>query len=132
MLVFNNYLVDKIDFALNENLEQGATYKIKPIYSRNIEKKDERYYVNLTFKLVSDTEEELPIRLFISMIGIFTLTDEENKEQLINYDSIMVMFPYLRAIVSTITSSANIPNILLPTINMAAVMKIQEDKEEPI
>ena len=126
MLVFNNYLVDKIDFSLNQNLEQGAIYKIKPLYSRNI---DGKYYVKLTFKLVSDTEEELPIHLFVSIIGVFTLTDEENKEQLINYDSVMIMFPYLRAIVSTITSSANIPNIMLPTINMAAVMKEQEKKE---
>ena len=93
------------------------------------EEKDGKYYVKLTFKLVSDTEEELPIHLFVSIIGVFTLTDEENKEQLINYDSVMIMFPYLRAIVSTITSSANIPNILLPTINMAAVMKEQEKKE---
>lgn len=129
MLVFNNYLVDKIDFSLNQNLEQGAIYKIKPLYSRNIEEKDGKYYVKLTFKLVSDTEEELPIHLFVSIIGVFTLTDEENKEQLINYDSVMIMFPYLRAIVSTITSSANIPNIMLPTINMAAVMKEQEKKE---
>lgn len=129
MLVFNNYLVDKIDFSLSQNLEQGTTYKIKPLYSRNIEEKDGKYYVKLTFKLVSDTEEELPIHLFVSIIGVFTLTYEENKEQLINYDSVMIMFPYLRAIVSTITSSANIPNILLPTINMAAVMKEQEKKE---
>ena len=43
-------------------------------------------------------------------------------------NAIAIMYPYLRAIVSTYTASANIAPVILPAINVNAMLK--RNKEE--
>ena len=40
------------------------------------------------------------------------------------------MYPYLRAIVSTYTASANVSPVILPAINVNAMLKNKKEQEE--
>ncbi len=62
----------------------------------------------------------------IKCIAIFEFEDKINFEDIPSYfyiNSIAILFPYVRAFVSTVTLQANIPPIVLPTMNISSLGK---------
>lgn len=56
--------------------------------------------------------------------GVYTFQNVANKESIPDYfynNSIAILFPYVRAYVSMITTQANIPGIILPTLNLSSL-----------
>ncbi len=77
---------------------------------------------------VSDEKKNLEIELDIS--GFFEYTTNDMKA-LLNFMSInapAIMFPYIRAYISSLTGLSGIQPIILPTINMQGVGKKLYDK----
>jgi preprotein translocase subunit SecB len=62
------------------------------------------------------------------------IKDKELAEQkIINYykvNGVAILFPYLRSLISDMTSKGSETPIILPTINVAAMLKDVENKRE--
>lgn len=70
-----------------------------------------------------------PFNINISLTGVFELDNQdiENRKNFAEINAIAILFPYLRAIVSTYTSNANVPPLILLPVNV--VNMIQENQE---
>ncbi len=66
---------------------------------------------------VGDTSDDSKLKVKVVLVGIFAY-DPNAKRELIHTESFKVMFPYARAMVTTITANAGIKPIILPNINI--------------
>lgn len=127
-LILLNYLVDKINFELNES------YVFKPDcpinLNQNIERKitkidDNRVKISLLFDIYNTEEKEVPFTLSISVSGIFELEDwesDKNKE-IATVNTAAILFPFLRSLISTITANVNVPPYVLPVFDVNSLFE---------
>ncbi len=83
---------------------------------------------NSTFELIivfnafnEDVENSF---VTIKCSSIFQFENEINFDEIPSYfyrNSIAIVFPYIRAFISTVTLQANIPPIILPTMNLTSL-----------
>lgn len=61
-----------------------------------------------------------PFRMSVEVEGYFRSNFEENKDEIRHYgkNAVAILFPYVRAIVSSFTANANVTPLILPTVNV--------------
>ncbi len=127
ILKFNNYIVNEINFRNNERFIQkddGTSIKLNIIPEIKIDKKN--MDIVLEVEDFKDAEENnYPFEITMSVTGKFECEGEEPEKFIKN--AIAILYPYIRAIVSTYTASANVNALILPAIN---VNKLIEDNKE--
>ena len=124
ILKFSNYTVTKLHYEACQCKDLPDTIRIEPKFERDIKKIDEQHYdAILNFSINADGTQNAPFSIDISMIGHFVLDcenpEDESAQGLVNQNTFAILFPYLRAMVTSLTSCANIPPMVLPVINMA-------------
>ena len=88
----------------------------------------ERNKMEIMLKLnVFKGQEESPFNMEVEVSGFFELEGEDNIARY-EANAIAIMYPYLRAIVSTYTASANIAPVILPAINVNAMLKRKKEE----
>ena len=125
-LIFNKYIVNEIQFKYNEKFENRPV-DISFSILKEVKRIDNKMEVSLETKIFENVEKNnYPFEMFIKLTGFFT---EENNDEKINFEpnAIAILYPYIRAIVSTYTANANVNSLILPTIN---VNKLIKEKEE--
>ena len=110
MLIFQKYVVDKVIFERNNDFDFSQKAKIE-------------FSIN---KKTDKTENNYPFEMEVSITGFFEI-ENDSKEIDFEPNAIAILYPYIRAIVSTYTASANVSSLILPVIN---VNKLIEDQEE--
>jgi len=133
-LSLKKYIVKNIQFSINENFEfnQDATIELHPEFTRNIRKVDENNaLVNLIFRIKNE-DLSLPFSIEADIEGWFHLENWEQPElvSLMVTNSIAILFPYLRSLVSVITANANISPYVIPVMNINALFDQKESTEE--
>jgi len=83
-----------------------------------------QYHLHLSFRAINDnSEDEVVVQL--ESIALFQMEDMVTKvEEIPNYfyaNSIAIVFPYLRAFVSTLTLQSNAKPMVLPTMNLSSL-----------
>ena len=83
-----------------------------------------QYHLHLSFRAINDNaEEEVVVQL--ESISLFQMEDTvTNVKEIPNYfyaNSIAIVFPYLRAFVSTMTLQSNAKPMVLPTMNLSSL-----------
>ncbi len=128
-LKFINYIVNNIEFKRNiidsEKKVWNLNFDINETTKVDDNKKNMEIILILNlFKDISDA----PFYMNIEIIGEFSL---EGEGDITNYkaNAIAIMYPYLRAIVSTYTSGANVMPVILPAINVNAMLEQKKDKK---
>ncbi len=108
----------------NNNLEsEQESFDISPEISRDIRFLNDDQSIGqtrLNFSLINSDENIFPIDLRIILVGTFVLEkiSEEDRESFLKYQAVQILFPYLRTMLSNITSSAFMSPILLPVIDV--------------
>lgn len=126
-LVFHDYIVNHIEFTTNENFQEGEI-DIKFRINRNIEygeNSDNTVYVSLDVVVFDKaSENNYPFTLKLKVTGKFEIfsTDEEKRHTLVTKNTIAILFPYVRSLISTYTANANVPPLILPPINVLRFM----------
>lgn len=124
-LIFKKYIVDEINFKYNEkfidkpvNLDFDIDKEVEYISEKEMQ-------IRLIVHLFKDTEKDYPFKMKVAIKGFFEI---ENNNENINFEpnAIAILYPYIRSIVSTYTSNANVMPLILPVIN---VNKMLQDKE---
>ena len=111
---------DIIESAIESLSEKNRklTFNFKNITKINEEKN--KMEISLSTDIFKDIEDA-PFNMSVEIIGFFEL---EGIGDISHYEAnaIAIMYPYLRTIISTYTSSANIMPIILSAININAVL----------
>lgn len=117
-LKFNNYIINNINFRRNIKFQQKEEMPINVSIKSNIKENDTRMEVNLEVRIFEQAEEKnYPFEMLIDITGFFAITNNNEK---IDYkpNAVAILYPYVRAIVSTYTANANVPPLILPPINV--------------
>lgn len=124
-LRFLNYVVDSVEFKNNPNFEGEETQlEFKPSVEFDIEDND--LLVLLTVDVFSEAEKNnYPFEMTVSVVGYFKLMTDENVEKY-KANAVAVLFPFVRAIISTYTAAANINPLILPTVNINKMLEADE------
>lgn len=117
-----HYLFDKVYINL-ENYNNNE-YRIDFTPSGIFNKQDKTY--TLQFGFASTCEDKVDAFVEINCVGLFKFKEIEKIEDIPPYfyrNSIAILFPFLRGFVSMVTIQANVPPILLPTMNLTSLEK---------
>ena len=122
-LRFVNYIVNSVRFNYNKNQTDNnkvckMTFNFNNVTKINEEKN--KMEISLSTDIFKDVEDA-PFNMSVEIIGFFELDGDDDISHY-EANAIAIMYPYLRAIISTYTSSANVMPIILPAININAVL----------
>lgn len=114
VLQLENYFLDEVVFEIKSKVFPDNVLDITPHCYLDFD--ESRARVKLEFHI----EEEI---FFMrgSLIGTFSYdsgVDEETVRELIAINGVTILFPYLRSTISSISHAANVPTIIIPTINI--------------
>lgn len=132
------YKILKTSFAtdrleIKNNHIKGRNFKLKPKMSRKTGKiKDHVYFTNLVLEVHSTPEQQFPIDLVIDFKGIFQFRPEDDEgeiQEFLKTEAVQILFPYLRTMVTNLTTTAMLPPIILPITD---VSKLFPDNRETI
>lgn len=129
ILEFRDYKVKSVIFKINENYEGNSVdldFRMRSRY-RFLNDNMNEFLTELNVEIFSNAEEKnYPFTMNLVVEGFFKVNS--NNENIINdmvtKNSISILFPYVRSLVSTYTSNSNVNTLILPPIN---VLKLVEE-----
>lgn len=118
----DKYVFDKVNIDLSNHVSKDVSlsFDTKGVYL------NEKSQYELIFSVVAFNEEktiEEPF-LYVQCVGSFGFQNVTSFEEIPDFfyrNCIAILFPYLRAYVSVVTSQANVPGIILPTLNLTSL-----------
>ena len=130
-LKFEGYVVNKALFKRNENLDENIKkWNLSFDINNKTQVNKEKNKMKITLNVVIFKEvEKAPFTMETEIIGVFSLNGDDDIKKY-EANAIAIMYPYLRAIVSTYTASANVVPVILPAINVNAMLEKNEEKKE--
>lgn len=110
-------MIVESSFSRTEKEIQDAALEME--IEKDIQKQSEdRYEITLAVRLKEKNDQ---INIYVKSKAHFT-TQQENTN-LIEKNTIAIMFPYVRSHISSITSQPGMMPIVLPPMNIAAMLK---------
>lgn len=120
-LIFEYYIVEKVSFEINMDYS-GEDVEIDMNLNSHNDVDGDKFATILDLNLYPEAiKNNYPFNMKIRLIGVFRIEkgEKENiKKSYIEKNSISILFPYLRAVVSTYTANSNVGTVILPTINV--------------
>ncbi len=117
------YQFDKVNINLSNHLSNEISLvfdtKTKGVY----EQKTSTFQLIFSIKAFNENNIENPF-VEVECKGEFKFEEVASFEEIPNYfygNCIAILFPYVRAYVSMITTQANVPSIILPTLNLSSL-----------
>ena len=110
------------EISLTSNNLPDGNFQVKPYITRRfgkVQEKENEYGVEMQVAFKDEPENRFPINLTIRITGLFEIEGDDVEEinNFLKVQGVQMVFPYLRSMVSNITSSALLPSIMLPIIN---------------
>lgn len=127
---FDSFIIQKSVFELNQNLEVGEL----SVGFKSAGKLDfEKGKFNLELGIfISDSTEALKIE--IDSVGFFNFEnlDRDSLSNFLFVNAPAILFPYLRAYISSLTTLSGIRPIVLPTLNLTSLREDLESNVEEV
>lgn len=131
VLRFEDYIVKSINFKYNVEYDQNTAIDIK--FDMDAEYHIDKHEGNMEVVLKAyifkeDNITQYPFNMDIEVAGFFSISDssEESIERF-KPNAVAILFPYLRALISTYTANANVAPLILPPININQLLKNKND-----
>lgn len=122
---FENYIVTKVEFENNlefEEEEVSISFNIDAEYQMI----DENHMVTTLDVVVFDNPEEhnYPFKIHVQLAGFFSMK-KGSTDDIENFkpNSVSILFPYVRSLITSFTASSNVTPLILPTINVNSYLK---------
>lgn len=117
------YIFDKVSLNLeNLSTDSKLNLKIEPVGTYNQESGE--YSLAFVFEASQGTEKP-DVVVSVRCNALYLFQKPVSKEEFPNMfyaNSIAILFPYVRAFISTVTLQANlVPPIILPTMNLTSL-----------
>lgn len=121
ILKFLNYRIEGMNYGINKNFIVGEKSDVFPLISYNIVKSpDEEDKFNIILGIKYGQESNLPFLLEVSLRGFFQVSSNlklEDKIEALVVNGSAIIYPYIRAIVTDLTSRSDFRPLILPTVN---------------
>lgn len=117
-----NYFFSKIDINLENKKSADIDISFNP--SGKFSSSSSSYDLKFIFNALTEGSE-IPF-ISIECVATFKFESVHSIEEIPTYfyrNSIAIIFPYVRAFISTVTLQANIPAVVLPTMNLSSLEK---------
>jgi len=114
--------------SLDFNIANDAKLNISFIPKGAFHSKDSQY--ELTFEVIIESNVTRTTVVKVSCVALFSFSDKLKIDEIPEYffpNSLAIVFPYVRAFVSTLTLQANVSPLILPTVNL---MGLTEELKE--
>ena len=120
---FLDYRVSKVEFYLNKTEKQSNELNVEVSSDKEVDKELKNMLVELNVEI--GDKDESPFFMSICLEGLFELSQDylDYDINLFYSNALSILYPYVRAIVSTYTAGANIKPVILPTINIKKMIK---------
>ncbi len=120
---FLDYRVSKVEFYLNKTEKQSNELNVEVSSDKKVDKELKNMLVELNVEI--GDKDESPFFMSICLEGLFELSQDylDYDINLFYSNALSILYPYVRAIVSTYTAGANIKPVILPTINIKKMLK---------
>ena len=130
-----------IETALRKDAQIGAVLLTSPDYFGNVanyeaiskvcRRYEKLFFVTLAVKIENSEESPKPFDLSVRLTGIFeTPADSEEERKAFTVQATEVLYPYLRAAVTNLTTAAYAAPLVLPVVNGALFPEDREGAEE--
>lgn len=122
VITFLDYKVNSIEFKNNDDYdgeEVDIDFGVSAHY--HISDDGEEMIVVLNTKIFEPKEGKVyPFRMSVEIEGYFKSNFEDKEQEIGQYgkNAVAILFPYVRALVSTFTANANVTPLILPTVNV--------------
>jgi preprotein translocase subunit SecB len=119
-----NYQFDKvsIDLSNHSNKDLSLSFDTSGIFFNETQNFELRFVVKVTQNTELNQNTEVKQFAEVSCKGTFKFENIESFENIPEFfyrNSIAILFPYVRAYLSLVTTQANVPGIILPTLNLS-------------
>ena len=130
ILKFERYIVKKIVFETNEKyINKNEEIELPFEFDTNTIIKDDKMEIELGTTIFQNAEEnDYPFEMEVILKGYFGVENAQSDIKFFEKNAIAILFPYLRAIVSTYTVNANVAPILLPAMNINEYLRKKYEK----
>ena len=136
MFKVKNTNIEVIEFSFKENQghEKDQKFTIEPEFVGETGKlTQKKYYTQLAVGVKNREDKPFPVDIHVVTRAVFDIDnveDETKVEKFLEKQGVHVLFPYLRSTLSSITSIAMIPPIVLPIIDASKFFeRIRKDKQ---
>ena len=119
------FLGSKNDKSVDSDIGTDLKFEVGILINKN---DDSQGIIRLSCEINTDDIEESPFFMEVTIIGEFS-TDEEKFEDFV-INSVSLLFPYLRAHISTVTSISGVDPVIIPAVNIMDLLKESEENEE--
>ncbi|MCP4112905.1 MAG: hypothetical protein GY749_46500 [Desulfobacteraceae bacterium] len=126
---FLGYHISKINCEIKDSYDPEKIRISQTIEVRQNYFQEEKRFVEVVMDVKLKSEDE-SFYFFISMKGRFRGGDDmpqEIFERFSGRNAPAIMYPFVRSIITSYTAQANIPPVILPTVNFASKHDSQED-----
>lgn len=122
VISFLDYKVNRVEFINNDSYN-GEEVDIEFDVSAQcfVSDNGEEMIVVLNTNIFEPKEGKVyPFRMCVEVEGYFKSNFEDKKQDIGQYEknAVAILFPYVRALVSTSTANANVTPLILPTVNV--------------
>ena len=121
VLRFDKYIVKTINFEINEEfLSQNKNVNLDFDIDAKSLSEGNRLIVELRAQIFKDAVKRgYPFEMNVVLQGYFSMVSEGKIDiSIFETNAIAILFPYLRALVSSYTANANVTPVLLPAMNI--------------
>lgn len=122
-----NIFVKNLSFKRNDT--PTGNFKLKPTLSKRIGKiSSSIYFLQLNYDVVSTEEVPFPFDLSVSIEWQFSFVDVTDENQVYNFlntTGVQGLFPYLRSIITGLTTQALVNPIILPLFGFKDIVDVQ-------
>ena len=110
---------EELSYTINRiKMDPNTKIEIKPQFSRTVrrvQENDKIWFLALEVKVESTEDSPKPFNLKTRLVGIFEAEEVEDEQELV-INMTEIVYPYLRAAVSSLTANAFINPLILPVI----------------
>ncbi len=113
---------DEMRFALtNVRPSKDGRFEVKPAFSRQVRRavgNEKLFFVSLAVKIENTEGSPKPIELSVRLTGVFEAeVSGEEESKAFTVQATEVLYPYLRASVTNLTTAAYAAPLVLPVVN---------------
>ena len=126
-LKFLGYRVDALQFRAKPGfVPKQAEIELQPTLRKTLnELGPDEYEIELNIEL---NQDDLPFDATVCVTGSFRHTGDPDLSKRMQLNAVAILYPYLRATLSLLTTLAEVPPLHLPTVNVAQMLA---DAEQP-
>lgn len=107
-----------VDVSFKNDVKESKKIELGFGYSYNVKYSNQNTCIGEFTAKITDKTNEDEFNIKITATGIFSFKQGEVKERL-HVETYNEIFPYVRAFVTTLTSNAGIPPIIIPFIDIS-------------